>query len=192
MRKNFGLVSLVALLGACEPSSASTTDASAGGVITSSFDLPTSLESMAAEVRGLTGAVLVAETVSIDATGYTEPAFAGGPAGVYERYPIRTLTVRVVDALGATDVPETFSIVTIAGPVELIDAAGAPVTAWRVEGGPPPEMRSPPDTGRWVFFGYPGRPGFEAVRFVARFDGELVSGDYTDENRDLALDALRL
>lgn len=107
-----------------------TIDARAANVIGSTYALPSSIPDLAAEVRSAGGSVLVMETVSIDARGFTS-ATPTGIEGLFERYPTATMTVRVVDALGET-APSMFTAEFIAGPVELVDADGAPRTDWVV------------------------------------------------------------
>ena len=140
-------------------------------------------------MRAAGGAVAVLETVSVDSTGFTESA----PVPVedlFERYPVSTFTVRVVDDLGET-LPSTFTVTAIVGPVELVDSDGAPRTDWTVSGALPARIRMPATEGTWVWFGTPGTTRLESVMRVASLDDGMVSGEFTSSGVDVALEALR-
>jgi hypothetical protein len=164
-------------------------DSGPAGVIGATYVLPSSIPALAEEVRRGGGQVLLMETVSTDARGFTS-IFPTGISDLYERYPTVTMTVRVVDALGE-DAPSTFTIETIAGPVELVNERGDVRTDWVVSGSAPAAMRLPPTEGRWVFFGSPSTTGLSRLRQVARVEGETVSGEFFSSRSSVPLDTLR-
>jgi len=154
------------------------------------YVLPRSISAFADEIRLGGGNVMLMETVSVDARGFTPIAPTGAVAGLFERYPTARMTVRVVDALGET-APSMFTIETIAGPVELVDERGAPRTDWVCSGAAPAAMRLPQAEGRWVLFGFPDGEGLSSVRQVARVEGGTVSGEFFSDMSDASLDTLR-
>lgn len=200
---HFLLLGACALTTACtEPSAVNRADAGpaadvgetsdamrSGGVVSATYVLPASIPALAEEIRRGGGKVMLMETVSVDARGMT----ASWPTGItdlYERRPTATLTVRVVDALGET-APEMFTVETIAGPTELVDARGEPRTDWIVSGSAPTAMRMPPTEGRWLLFGFPEAEGLSSVRQVARVEGETVLGEFFEDVSNIPIDSLR-
>ena len=187
-----GWMAMWLLCGCMAPSPAVDDARSPGGIISGSYDLPESLGALAESIRSTGGRVIVAETVSVSATYYTEPTPAGAVADLYQRYPVATYTVRVVDALGEdVVVGSELELPVILGPMELVYPDGTPRSDWTTSGGPPIDMRRPPVEGEWVLFGYDATD-FSGVMQVATISSGVASGEHTDSGADLPVEDLRL
>lgn len=155
--------------------------------------LDESIPALAATTRELGGLVMVMRTVVVGPATFTEPMYAGGgPSDLHSRWPIATYTIEVVDPLGEdVAVGTTYEVVVVIDQLELIYPDGTRRCDWTVGDLPMIALRRPPIDADWVMFGHPEETTLGAIRRVALLDGTTVSGAFTRDAADVALDALR-